>query len=207
MILDLFPEALDVDVYGAGVADVFVAPDVIQQLLSGEYLIGRGRQEIEQLQLLGRHFHRVSHIEDRVVGQVDGEVRVFHEFACLGRRGRRAGWLVPAQHGFYPGHQLFRVKGFDHVIVGAQLQSQHLVKGLALGGQHDDGYLAFGAKLPADLIAVHAGQHQIQQYQIRCKAFKGLQRFLAVVGNLGVVALFVQVEGDQLCDIHVVIYN
>ena len=35
----------------------------------------------------------------------------------------------------------------------------------------------------------------------------GYAGLLAVVGDLGVVALFVQVEGDQLCNIHVVIYN
>ena len=30
------------DIYGAGIADIFITPDMIQQLFSGKYLIGRG---------------------------------------------------------------------------------------------------------------------------------------------------------------------
>ena len=40
MIFDLFPETFDMYVNGAGVTDILVAPDVIQKLLSGEYLVG-----------------------------------------------------------------------------------------------------------------------------------------------------------------------
>ena len=36
------------------------------------------------------------------------------------------------------GDDLFGVKGLYHVVVGAQLQAQHLVEHLALGGEHDD---------------------------------------------------------------------
>ena len=46
MILDLFPETLDVYVYGSGISYVLVAPDVIQKLLSCKYLIGRGGKEL-----------------------------------------------------------------------------------------------------------------------------------------------------------------
>ena len=53
MISDLLPETLDVDVHGTGVADILVAPDVVEKLLSGKHLIGRGSQKIQKLQLLG----------------------------------------------------------------------------------------------------------------------------------------------------------
>ena len=33
-------------VYGSGVTDIFIAPDMIQELLPGEYLIGGGGEEI-----------------------------------------------------------------------------------------------------------------------------------------------------------------
>ena len=36
MILDLFAQTLDVYVYRAGVANVFIAPDLIQKLFSGK---------------------------------------------------------------------------------------------------------------------------------------------------------------------------
>ena len=39
MILDLLAETFDMNIYGTGIADVFVTPDLIQQLFSGEDLI------------------------------------------------------------------------------------------------------------------------------------------------------------------------
>ena len=49
VVFDFFTEALDVNVHRPGIAHVFIAPDVIQQLLPGENLIGRGCEEIEKL--------------------------------------------------------------------------------------------------------------------------------------------------------------
>ena len=46
MILDLFAQPLDVHVHGPGVAQVLVAPDVIQELFSGKHLVGGGREEV-----------------------------------------------------------------------------------------------------------------------------------------------------------------
>lgn len=46
MILDLLTQAFNMDIHGAGIADIFVTPDMIQKLFSGEYLVGRGSQEI-----------------------------------------------------------------------------------------------------------------------------------------------------------------
>ena len=39
MIFDLFTQSLDMYVYGTGIADVFISPDMIQKLFSGKYLI------------------------------------------------------------------------------------------------------------------------------------------------------------------------
>ena len=43
MVLDLLPETFDVHIDRAGITDVFIAPDVIQELFAGEYLVGGGR--------------------------------------------------------------------------------------------------------------------------------------------------------------------
>ena len=40
MIFDFFAQTFNVNVYSSGIANIFVAPDVVQKLLSGEYLIG-----------------------------------------------------------------------------------------------------------------------------------------------------------------------
>ncbi len=77
----IFPEALDMHIHRLpGIANVFVAPYMIQQLLPGEDLnFGRGSQEIQKLQLLGGHIHRVTLVEDRIIGLVDNEIRVFSD--------------------------------------------------------------------------------------------------------------------------------
>ena len=46
MILDLFPEPFDMDIDRAGVAEVLIAPDMVEQLLTGEDLIRGGSKEI-----------------------------------------------------------------------------------------------------------------------------------------------------------------
>lgn len=35
----LFAKSLDMNIYGAGISDVIVAPDMIQKLFAGKYLV------------------------------------------------------------------------------------------------------------------------------------------------------------------------
>ncbi len=140
MVFDFFTQALYMHVYGAGVADVFIAPDVIQQLLPGKYLIGRGSEEIQQLQFLGRHVYRLSVVEDRIVGLVHDKVGVFHSLDVRGGFVR-LGRMVAAEYGLDPCHQLFGVKGLDDIVVCAQLQSQYLVENFPFGRKHDNRHI------------------------------------------------------------------
>ena len=71
MIFDFFTKTLDMYIYGSGIANIFISPDMIQKLFSGKYLIGRGCQEIEKFQFLWRHINLSAHVGDRIVGQID----------------------------------------------------------------------------------------------------------------------------------------
>ena len=164
VILYLFSEPFDMYVNRAGVSGVVIPPYVFQKLFSGKYLIWRGSQKIQKLQFFGRHFHGVSHVDDGIIGEINRQIRIFHIFAPLpagiGSLGSRR-HKGAAQHGLYPSHQLFGVKGLDHIVVGPQLQSQYLVKYLPFCRQHNDRDLGIPADLPAYLIAVDARQHQV----------------------------------------------
>ena len=46
VIFNLFTETLDMYVYSSGVTDIFITPDMIQELLPCKYLIGGGGEEI-----------------------------------------------------------------------------------------------------------------------------------------------------------------
>ena len=73
----------------------------------------------------------------------------------------------PAQHGADARQQFARAEGLHQVVVGADLEQQHLVDFIAQGAQHDDGGDDLrGAQLLADLDAVHARQPQIHQDQV-----------------------------------------
>jgi hypothetical protein len=69
---------------------------------------------------------------------------------------------APAQHGLHAGHELARLEGLGHVVVGAQLQPDHAVHHLAAGGEHDQGDVAVAPDGAAQLEAVHLGQHDVE---------------------------------------------
>ena len=174
-------------IHRAGVTVKLKAPYFVQQLVAGKDAVGVGSKVVDQLQLFGRRVNLHAVDFQFIVGNVDLQLVIGDHFLAF--LGVAIFALGAAQHGFHPGHHLFGVKGLDYIVVGAQLQSQHLVKGLALGGEHDDGGGRGLADLSAHLPAVHLGQHNVQQYQIRCLLLEGGYGGLAVVGGKHRVAL------------------
>ena len=109
-------------------------------------------------------------------------------------RCRRLHWrLVAPQNGFDSGNQLFRIEWFDHVVVSAQLQSQHFIKDFALGGEHDDWYLGGASQFPADLIAVDARKHQIQKYQVIMIRFQFGKCLFPVFNDFCLISVTLQI--------------
>ena len=115
--------------------------------------------------------------------------------------------MAPAQHCLDPGHQFLGIKGLDHVVVSPQLQPQDLVKDLALGGQHDNGNLGRGPQLPAHLVSVHAGKHQIKKDNVGIKFGKHPESLLPVIYDQGFITFFYKIERDQLRDIDIIVNN
>ncbi len=63
-----------------------------------------------------------------------------------------------------------RAERLGDVVVGAQLQPDDAVRLFGAGGEHDDrhgGRARVAAQRAADLEAVEAGQHQVEQHEIR----------------------------------------
>ena len=158
--LQLFPQALDVNIHRPGVAEVIKAPDLVQELVPGKDPVGGGGQVEQQLQFLRGRIHPLA-LDLQLVGvQVDDQ----------SVKGQAAGFdLVPAQtaqDGVDAGQQLFHLKGLDDIVIRAHLQPGDLVDRLALGRQHDDGGLSLFPDVGAHGPAVHDGQHDVQQDQI-----------------------------------------
>jgi len=75
------------------------------------------------------------------------------------------------------------------IVDGADVEAFLLVQFVGLGGEEDDGNVARGGivlQSPADLIAVHAGHHHVEQDEIGLLGGSGdCQGLFAVGGHLG----------------------
>ncbi|CAN4002036.1 hypothetical protein ICNMLN_ICNMLN_10855, partial [Dysosmobacter welbionis] len=132
VVLDLQPQAADVDIHDLQLTEVVPAPDHIQDLLPGEGL--------------ARIFH--EHLHDGILhlGQLDSlAVLLQRPVAGVQQEGilpnlPGLGDLLsagPAEQGVHTGGKLCRGEGLGHIVVGAGHQSRHLVHLLGTGGEHD----------------------------------------------------------------------
>lgn len=91
----------------------------------------------------------------------------------VGRHGRRGGATHERVHA---AHQLHHAERLGQVVVGAGIEAAHRVELRALGREHHDGQVLRGRVLPQhvqDLQAVHLGQHDVQQHELRQAPFAG----------------------------------
>ena len=164
-----------------------------------------GGQAVEQLQLLGGSLHHLALHPQLVAVHIQPQVVELND--ALGALGSSRGGLAAAQHRFDAGHHFLGVKGLDHVVVGTQLQAQHFIKGLALGGEHHHRGVACLADAAAHFQAVHAGHHHVQQHHVGFDLIELFQAFLAVVGHRDLIALLGQVQPQQFADVGIVVHD
>ena len=199
--LELLPQEGDVDVHGAALPGVLVAPGPAEEGLAGHHPAFALHQDQQQLELLGPQLHRLPGDEHLAPGRVDVHVRHVQHGVRIGRR------LDAAQDGLDPGHQLAGVEGLGEVVVRPQLQAHDLVHVVGAGGEHDDGHRAVLAQPAADLPAVHPGHHQIQHDQVRLEPARRFQALLPVPRGVHAEALAVEVEPGELDDALFVVYD
>ncbi len=88
------------------------------------------------------------------------------------------------------------------MIVRADFQPDHPVDFRIARGQHEDGDVRFPPQNPADFEAVEAGQHDVEEDEIRVEITGGLDGLAAVAHHLDAVPLVAQVvfEGRFILD-------
>ena len=107
------------------------------------------------------------------------------------------------QHGLDAGCQFARGEGFGHVIVGADIQTTHLVAFFTARGQHDDGNalaVLVGLQAACEFDAAHARKHPVEDDQVRLHFAHQLLRLLHAERADRVVPGLGQVEGQQFLD-------
>src|SRR5680860_1204059 len=97
--------------------------------------------------------------------------------------------------------------GADDYVVGARLEPHDDVDGVVLGREHDDGYAGLGPDLLADVDAVLAGQHQVEQNEVGPVVPKVTHGMVAGGADPRVEPLVAQDDRQHLRERRVVVYD
>ncbi len=128
---------------------------------------------------------------------VDDEVADLDEL--LGSR------LCAAQAGADTGDELLRLEGLGDVVIRAGLKAQHDVDGVRLRGKHDDRHRRGAADGAADIHAVHAGEHKVEQNEVRLVVLKGRYGLRAVGHGNGLKPLRFQDDSEHFRDCRIIV--
>ncbi len=171
------------DVHGAGVADVFIAPDVAQQRFARLQLARVAHEIDEEIEFAALQLQRRRAAQRPMRSNVHQQVAGRQLQWRLADRGAH---VRAAQLRFDPRQQLVHAERLGQIVVGADLQSDHLVDFLVTRGQHQDRHMRHRRiqrvrpHRAAQLQPVQARQHQVQYHQLRRVAANHLERLDAV---------------------------
>jgi hypothetical protein len=117
-------------------------------------------------------------------------------------------WLGAPQHGPDAGHHLVQAERLSHVVIAANGQPCHLVFRIVLGSQEEDReVLARGPKAPRDSEAVHIGEHDVEDGEIRRMEVGCSQGVPSVPGRDHFEACESKRGGQQLTNVRFVVDN
>src|SRR5215469_10278054 len=188
----LLAQAADVNIHGSRERILVVAPDVLEQDLARKRRAAILYEVAQEAKLAGGKRH------GRTVAKDGRTTKIYldrPELLESRRFRRRAG--TTAEQSFDARQQLQHFEGLGEVIISADLQSQHLVHQLAARRQHDDGHSQGGfADVTADVKAVLAGQHHVENDEVIRSAERSLKTFSTVRGAIRHIALAPQAVGE-----------
>jgi len=108
----------------------------------------------------------------------------------------RQGWvlnnllreLASLENGPHSDQELVYGEWLDQIVVGADVETTHQVNLRAAGGEHQHGHCRVFADAATHFVAIHAGQHQVQDDQVGLFLFGQLQGRSAVGGTEHLIA-------------------
>ena len=180
-------------------------PDLAEQLFLGEHVVRVLRQEGQKVELPGGKILLHAVHPDAAGCLVDLQAADLDHGIFLYIAVHQA--LVAVQVRLHPGHQLAGAEGLRHVIVRSKAQPPDLVDIVLLGGNHDDRDVLLLPHLPADLEAVHARKHQIQDHQLKILLQRALQSYFPVGSYLHLKTGKLQIILFQIRNGFFVFYN
>src|SRR5207247_10699174 len=125
----------------------------------------------------GRETYGAAAAAHRSFGDVDNEPVRGDHLLVRRARARRGG---AEDERTDPAAELADRERLRDVVVGAELETDHLVELVVSGREHDDRDAALGPETPADLEPVEPRQHQVEHDEVDLLAREARERLLAV---------------------------
>src|SRR5262249_1660006 len=196
----------EMDVHRPGLDEAVAAPDHVEQLVAAEDAARRSRENGEQLELLGRQLDGAALHPHLEAVPIDLKLAGLDESAL----GVFLGAHAAARDGPNARAELAWREGLGDVVVGAELEAEHLVTFLDAPGHHDHGdraRLRIFLQSPADLPTVEVRHHDVDQHDVGVGFAHALERLGARAGREHFPALFDQVVADQLGNVGLVLHH
>ena len=188
---------------GLGLDHVLPVPGLLEQLLAAEHGAGVCHERCQKLELARGELDLLALVGGAVAGLVQmdaGDVEhagaVLHGVCLLGSAAQQR---VDARQ------KLADAKGLGEVVVAAELEADDLVELRVAGGEEEHGHVARAADAPTDLVAVDAGEHDVEDDQVVVGCLRHGDSLVAGVGHVDLVAFLEQVEADDVGDAFLVI--
>src|SRR3954462_11858066 len=196
--LELLAQVPDVHVDRARVAIGRVAPHAREQHVAREHPAGAARHRAGDLELNERGLEALLRQLHRALGRVHPQAGGLDRRLGLAVAGRHAG---APQRGLHAQAELPHRERLCDGVVGAELEPEDLVDLLALGAEHDDrDALPLGAQPPADLEAVHLGQHHVEHDEVEGLLGEARERLAPVRRVHDLIAVALEREGQERLD-------
>src|SRR5690606_21227933 len=203
VVFNVAPQAQYGDIDGAVVAfTAVVVARQRQQAFARQRLAGVAYQGFQQVDFAAGQLDRLAVAQQLPQGRVEykGPEADRH---VLGQRRRAA---LASQYRFDARQQFAGIERLAQIVVGAGLQAYDAVHRLVARRQQDDGDIfALFAQPAAGIGAVATGQHAVEHQQVRGVAGDARGQVAGVGGQQRVVAMPVEIVGQQLAQGGVVV--
>ena len=164
--LDLLAQRAHKDTQARQIALSCRAPNLVQDKLVREHLVGVMGQQAQQLVLDRRQVQLLA------IHRGDAGIKIDMQFTgierALGRTHANLRIREAPERRANTREQLLDRKRLGQIVVGAGIERANLVRVLAARRDHDDRHARPCAHRLHHLDAVHIGQTQIEQYNARC---------------------------------------
>jgi hypothetical protein len=184
--------------------DVHVSsPDLVEELVAAVSPLRVRHEKTQQVEFRRPHVQGLLAEENAPALRVQHQVRHLHAIRIFA--ATRA-----AQEGANTGDEFTRCEGLGDVIVRSDVQPLDHVVFRGLGRQHDHRQFAgrvIALKAPQQFYAAAAGQHPVQEHDVRALVDNQGVRILYVVRLQAAKVHDLQGHAQHVADSHLVVYH